>query len=112
MLTLPRVSFRRLGTTRLLAASLLSLVLFPGCGATALSSAGKAVQTMKGDPPPGCEELGPVHGSGFMSGNVDDAKNDMRNKAAALGGNYLRLETITGATQLSGTAYRCHLAAK
>lgn len=82
--------------------------LLVGCS-TALTDSGKRVQLMKSDPPSECTEVGGVDG---RSGSEDTAKNDMRNKAAELGANYVRYES-TGypnfgwGRTVNGTAYKC-----
>jgi hypothetical protein len=62
---------------------------------------------MKSDPPAECKELGSVSGNG----SLENAKIYMRNDAAAMGGNYVRWETVesngTTASGASGTAYKC-----
>ena len=81
-----------------------------GCGATVLTDAGRSVQLMKADPSTGCKELGSVSGEATGAGaHMDEsAKNEMRNKAAAMGANYVRLETAShDGTTLTGTAYAC-----
>jgi hypothetical protein len=77
----------------------------PGYSAVALTPAGRNVQLMKADPPPGCAEVGPVRGEGD---GAEFSKNDARNKAAEAGANYVRMESVTAhAGWLTGTAYRC-----
>ncbi|PWC11029.1 DUF4156 domain-containing protein [Brenneria corticis] len=82
-------------------------LLLAGCGTTnQLSSAGQAVEFTDTQPGSECQLLGQVSGtqSNWLSGNHSDgssmrgAANDLRNKAAALGGN-----TIYGATSPSET---------
>jgi hypothetical protein len=80
------------------------LLLSAACYSAPLTEAGKTVQLMKADPPSGCREVGSVSGRG----DDDEIKIAMRNYAAKLGGNYVRMETMdprlgTG----SGTAFRC-----
>jgi hypothetical protein len=75
-----------------------------GCAPIALTSQGRSVQLMKADPPTGCKEVGSV--SGETTEASEGAKNDMRNKAAAIGANYVRIET-----HHTGTAYACPNAA-
>ena len=77
-----------------------------------LTAGGSAVQLMKADPPPGCAEVGPARGE-FSNGEdtaarLEDAKRDMRNKAADKGANYVRMEAILPLGQgVTGTAYKC-----
>jgi hypothetical protein len=73
-----------------------------GCGATALTAGGMNVQLMKSDPPIGCQEVGPLTARG------NEPRINIRNDAAKLGANYVRLETISNyGAQASGTAYKC-----
>lgn len=79
-----------------------------GCH-SALTQAGRNVQLMKADPPNGCKEVGNVTGESVIvggSGDDEDAKNELRNKAAEQGANYVRLEKM-GAGTAEGTAFRC-----
>ncbi len=70
---------------------------------------------MKNDPPVACKEVGNVKGGfdGFGGGDADaGAKNAIRNKAAEMGANYVRMETAAshyngGMVILNGTAYKC-----
>lgn len=70
----------------------------------------------------GCQSLGDVVGSASVEGDQDqatlDARNDLRNKAAALGATRVELQTSGGGKRpgmwraryevsLSGVAYRC-----
>ena len=75
---------------------------------------GQGVKLMKGDPPPSCEELRDVEGSdtGFTESSADQesAKARLKNAAASIGANYVRMETVekSGNTvRFHGTAYRC-----
>ena len=75
---------------------------------------GQRVRLMKADPPPTCEEVRGVEGSdsGFTENTADQesAKARLKNAAASLGANYVRMETVekSGNTiTLHGTAYRC-----
>ena len=98
----------RLATLLLLSAPLL------GCAASpvTLSDGGRDVRLATGDPTPGCEEIGNVEGDGRELwtgyGTMDSAKNDLRNRAAAMGANFVRMEIVQGhGYRVSGTAYRC-----
>lgn len=72
--------------------------------------------------PEGCQSLGDVVGSASIEGDKDqatlEARNDVRNKAAALGATHVALQTSSGESKpgmwaarhemtLSGVAYRC-----
>lgn len=80
-----------------------------GCASTGLTAAGAKVQLMKADPPAGCKELGSVDGSHNYVGRANEAasKNVLRNRAADLGANYVRMETVSSAGIIAGTAYQC-----
>ncbi|MEI7214580.1 DUF4156 domain-containing protein [Pectobacterium versatile] len=82
-------------------------VLLAGCSSTSqLSAAGQAVAFTDAKPGSECQLLGQASGSqsNWLAGNHSDgssmrsAANDLRNKAAAMGGN-----TIYGATSSSET---------
>ena len=78
-----------------------------GCGGT-LTAAGRTVRLMKADPPAPCKEVGTVEGRAIGPSRVEHCKNVMRNKAAAMGANYVRFETIdTQEGYATGTAYSC-----
>jgi hypothetical protein len=65
---------------------------------------------MKGDPPSACQELGSVKGESGWFQYTDlsvKAKASMRNNAAKIGANYVRLETAVGEGVVTGTAYQC-----
>lgn len=87
--------------------------LMSGCAAVQLTAAGKAVRMIVSDPPPGCEEVGGVSGfsGGFHEDLEEEAKAIMRNKAAQLGANVVRVETSArtkmGDVKMSGTAFKC-----
>jgi hypothetical protein len=77
-----------------------------GC-ATTLSAGGQAVKLEKSDAPSGCTEVGGVRGDS-ASADLENAKNEMRNKAAGMGANYVRLEVLNTEHRFaSGTAYKC-----
>jgi hypothetical protein len=86
-----------------------------GCGTT-LSAAGQAVHMGKAPPHENCRELGIVYGSGgggaytSTESKVEGANNDLRNKTAEMGGNFVVLDTsnsdVTGIT-ISGRAFQC-----
>ncbi|MEI7246394.1 DUF4156 domain-containing protein [Pectobacterium carotovorum] len=86
---------------------LAAAVLLTGCSSTSqLSAAGQAVAFTDTKPGSECQLLGQASGSqsNWLAGNHSDgssmrsAANDLRNKAAAMGGN-----TIYGATSPSET---------
>jgi len=94
------------------------------CSTATLSTAGANVAATRNAPPSQCQALGYVvgHGGGTFGGGlisneelIEYAMNDLRNKAAELGGNYIQHDpptlgqgdgTTTTAT-ITGTAYRC-----
>ncbi len=61
----------------------------------------EAIPLMKADPPPGCVERGSVM-QAIWFGDVEGARRVLRQKAAAMGANYVRLELPS-----SGTAFYC-----
>jgi hypothetical protein len=61
----------------------------------------EAVRLMKGDPPQGCAEMGSVSEPIWL-GDVEGARTRLKQKAVAMGANYVRLELPT-----VGTAFRC-----
>jgi hypothetical protein len=109
-----------------LVASLLAIGAV-GCANTpALSPEGSRVALSRQSPPSSCRELGPVVGEGGGSGIVGGrwiandklvgyATSDLRNKASALGSNYVQVDSpqlgsslgTTSTVTISGTAYRC-----
>ncbi|HET7499725.1 MAG TPA: DUF4156 domain-containing protein [Kofleriaceae bacterium] len=79
------------------------------------------VELMTGRPD-GCQALGDVIGSATVEGDkeqaIQEARNDVRNKAAALGATHIELQTTSNERKsgmwhaqyeitLSGVAYRC-----
>jgi hypothetical protein len=100
---------RELGVA-LLAASTLA------CTPTALTTGGTQVKLGKAPPHEGCRELGIVMGSGgggsYSNGEykLENAQNELRNKTAAQGGNFVVLDTSTtdyNGVTLSGRAFDC-----
>jgi hypothetical protein len=71
--------------------------------------AGKAIKVVQSDVPADCKELGSVHWHGAKYHSLSDVKIALKEKAAALGGNVLRLESIGSAPEVNGvgTAYKC-----
>jgi hypothetical protein len=59
------------------------------------------VRLIKSDPPDRCQELGPVQ-EAIWFGDVESARTKLKERARAMGANYVRLELPT-----TGTAYRC-----
>ena len=59
------------------------------------------VRLMKSDPPDACKELGPVQ-EAIWFGDVESAREKLKQRARGMGANYVRLELPT-----TGTAYRC-----
>ena len=96
---------------------IIALALTPACmSRPTLSPAAGQVQLMKGDPPPGCRELGTAMGTSMRSAGsvelpmeeLEFAKVDLRNKAAEMGANYVRMDAAAeNGTTISGPAYRC-----
>ena len=103
-------------------------VILAGCSSVTLNPKAAHVIASPSRPPRGCKFLGQVNGTqgNFFTGgwtsnrNLEQgAQNDMRNKAANLGGNYVQLITNrasstggsnnlqqTGVTTI-GNVYRC-----
>lgn len=77
-----------------------------GCAAS-LTAAGAGVKLAKGDPAPGCVEVGYVSGYAIGPGFQERLMIGMRNDAAAKGGNYVRLDSLMSNGNASGTAFRC-----
>jgi hypothetical protein len=90
------------------------LLSVPAC-VEDLTAAGQQVHMGKADPE-GCRELGRVHGSGgggrytSSDAKMESAENDIRNKAAEMGANYVAMDALGGDGQgmtLSGRAFQC-----
>ncbi len=87
-----------------------------GCGSE-LTSAGAQVQVGKGAPErTQCHELGIVYGSGDGGGytsakeKLEWAQNELRNKTAELGGNFVIMDASAGdisGISMSGRALKC-----
>lgn len=93
----------------------LGLLSMGGCLAQ-LNAAGAGVKLSKAEPVVGCRELGLVHGSGggaaytSSEDKMQSAQNDIRNRAAAMGGNYVVMDVMGGdisGLTLSGRAFQC-----
>ena len=87
------------------------LVTMTGCAATALNPGASRVMVTRTGAPPGCEYLGSVVGEqgGALTGKytsnahlAEGALNDMKNKAFAMGANYVVLEDTQAGNTLSG----------
>lgn len=85
-----------------------------GCASApkVLTDTGRSVKLMKSDAPSDCKELGAVRGEAQLWETEEAAKNRMRNNAAKMGANYVRMETVeknsdTGFRLYTGTAYNC-----
>ena len=103
---------------RWVAASAAGILCFGVCACgSELSSAGSEVRIGKGAPEDAkCHELGIVYGSGgggmytTREGKLESAQNDLRNKTAELGGNFVIMDISAGdaaGVTLSGRALRC-----
>jgi len=92
------------------------LFVTSGTACVNLSAAGSQVKLTKAEPGPGCEVLGDVYGSGGGGGytsaesKLRSAQNDIRNRAAQLGANYVVVDISAGdwaSTTVSGRALWC-----
>jgi hypothetical protein len=86
---------------------------------SALSQSGANVGIGKGAPDDSrCRELGLVYGSGWGSDwasgeeRIKSAQNELRNKAAQLGGNFVIMDVVSGgpSASISGRALLCEKA--
>ena len=88
------------------------IFLVCGCSVT-LKPGAENIKVMKSDPAPGCEELGSVRGAATIaSGDIEQPKNDLRNKALEKGGNYVRMDVVVyhpGGTVagIDATVFKC-----
>lgn len=101
-------------------------VLLSGCAAIPVSPQAASVELSNDKPTGVCNQLGEVVGSqgNWVSGNytsntnlMTGARNDLRNKASALGGNYVWVQNTSNSaawggngttnTLLVGIAYKC-----
>jgi hypothetical protein len=64
---------------------------------------GQSSAGSESDPPAECTEVGGVE---TRSGDATESNNEMRNKAADMGANYVRWDTASSSGS-SGTAYKC-----
>ena len=115
---------RQLGRARIVGSLALVAALGTGCKTADLSPAGAEVAASRNAPPPGCTPVGYLtgKGGGTFGGDlisnedlIEYALNDLRNKAAGVGANYVQHDppglgsgdgTTTSVT-ITGTAYRC-----
>jgi hypothetical protein len=87
-------------------------MLIVGCS-VALKPGAEKVKVMKSDPAPECQELGAIRGAATIaSGDIEQPKNDLRNKAMEKGANYVRIDVIlyhpSGTiASIDGTAFKC-----
>jgi Domain of unknown function (DUF4156) len=105
---------------------LLSVFLFAGCSAISTTPEGKSVELVTQKPPGNCKPLGDVVGSqgNWFTGDYTSnknllvgARNDLRNKAAEMGGNYVWVQDSSNTnawgslgttnTTVLGVVYRC-----
>lgn len=91
-----------------------SIVFTGGCAATALQPGAARVMVTKSPPPAGCVYVGSVVGEqgGSLSGKytsnarlAEGAFNDMKNKAHAMGANFVLLEDTQAGSTVSGDKY-------
>ena len=68
---------------------------------------GASVRTWKGDPPAECKELGIVEAGAERGCNVACQTKRMKDAAAELGGNSLRIDYTSAGSAASGTAFDC-----
>src|SRR5215471_3622041 len=102
----------------------LSAGALPGCMAASLSDEGALVAVSRNPAPAGCAPAGYVTGEGggtfggeYISNDdlIGYAMNDLRNKAAERGANYIQQDPpqlgsgrgTTTTVTITGTAYRC-----
>lgn len=99
----------------------IAIVVLAGCAATPISPGAEHVRLTKAEPAKECTPLGDVIGEqgNLVSGATTSdnnleigATNDVKNKAAALGGNVVyilsdRMNPSGTAITISGTAYHC-----
>lgn len=105
---------------------LLPVFLFAGCSAISTTPEGKSVELVTEKPPGNCKPLGDVVGSqgNWFTGDYTSnknllvgARNDLRNKAAEMGGNYVWVQDSnntnawgglgTTNTTVLGVVYSC-----
>ena len=87
-----------------------TLAIATACGgaqASADGARGASVRTWKGDPPAECRELGIVEAGAQGGCNVACQIKRMKDAAAELGANNLRIDYTSGGSAASGTAFNC-----
>jgi len=103
-----------------------SVLLLAGCSAISTTREGKSVELVTEKPPGNCKPLGDVVGSqgNWFTGDYTSnknlligARNDLRNKAAEIGGNYVWVQDSsntnawrskgTSNTTVLGVVYHC-----
>ena len=106
--------------------SLLAVVLFAGCSAISTTPEGRSIELLTEKPTGNCKPLGDAVGSqgNWLTGDYTSnknllvgARNDLRNKAAKMGGNYVWVQnsantnawgsTGTTNTTVLGVVYHC-----
>jgi hypothetical protein len=86
---------------------------FAGCTPTELTGAGEQVRIGKSDPVDACIEVGTINGSGEGGSGEDrmtSAQNELRNRAAVQGANYVVMDAVESELHgltISGRAFRC-----
>jgi hypothetical protein len=104
----------------------LAVLLLVGCSAISTTPEGKSVELVTVKPPGNCQQLGDVVGSqgNWFTGDYTSnknlligARNDLRNKAAEMGGNFVWVQDSsntnawgskgTSNTTVLGVVYRC-----
>lgn len=105
---------------------LLSVVLLAGCSAISTTPQGRSIELLTEKPTGNCQPLGDAVGSqgNWLTGDYTSnknllvgARNDLRNKAAKMGGNYVWVQNSantnawgssgTTNTTVLGVVYRC-----
>jgi Domain of unknown function (DUF4156) len=105
---------------------LLSAVLFAGCSAISTTPEGRSIELVTEKPSGNCKPLGDAVGSqgNWITGDYTSnenlligARNDLRNRAAKMGGNYVWVQNSantnawgskgTTNTTVLGVVYRC-----
>jgi hypothetical protein len=86
------------------------LLVLAACGPVALTPAGQSVRLVTGEPPTGCEEIGPVagNGNGIGRSTAENSKIEIRNEAGRQDANVVRLESVSSLHgYLTGSAFKC-----
>lgn len=88
---------------------LVSLILVAGCGTTTkLNEEAKSVIVSSDKPAAGCKEVGSASSTTFGPFYQNTMRNKLMNEAAALGGNYVRLDSNeSGGSTMTGTVFKC-----